>query len=275
MSETPSDRYTHGHHASVVGQHRRRTAEDAAAFLLPRLESGWSILDVGCGPGSITSGLARRVPEGHVTGIDVVEPVLAEARELASDGGLTNVTFEPGDVYALDYQDGAFDVAYAHQVLQHLTDPVRALREMKRVVRPGGYVAVRDADYGTMVHAPDTPELERWLELYHAVASRNGAEADAGRYLYGWLLAAGLDEVLMSTSSWVFQEPRQMLNWGDSWAERITRSALAEQAVEYGLASEEELEAIAAGWRSWARLPNAFFTFLHVEGLARVPGASD
>ena len=269
MPDTPTDRYTHGHHASVVGQHRRRTAEDAAAFLLPHLDPTMSILDVGCGPGSITVGLARRVPEGSVVGIDVVEQVLEDARELAAASDAPNVSFEAGDVYALAYEDSSFDVAYAHQVLQHLTDPARALRELRRVVKPGGLVAVREADYGTMVHAPDTEELHRWLQLYHAVAARNGAEADAGRYLSGWFIEAGFADIEMTASPWVFHEPRQILNWGESWADRVTGSALAEQAVEYGLATSEELEEIAEGWRRWARLPNAFFSFLHVEALGR------
>jgi ubiquinone/menaquinone biosynthesis C-methylase UbiE len=273
MSDTPSDTYTHGHHASVVDQHRRRTAEDAAAFLLPHLEPSMSILDVGCGPGSITVGLAQRVPAGHVTGVDVVEDVLEQARELAGDSGLGNLTFETGDVYALGYEDDRFDVAYAHQVLQHLTDPVRALRELRRVTKPGGFVAIRDADYGTMVHAPDVPEIHRWRDLYHAVATRNDAEADAGRYLNGWMLEAGFEDLQLSGSTWVFHEPRQVLNWGDSWANRITQSALASQAVEYGLATTEELEAIAEGWRRWARLPDAFFSFLHIEALGRTPVA--
>ena len=271
MTDTPNDRYTHGHHPSVVDQHRRRTAEEAAAFLLPHLEPSMSILDVGCGPGSITIGLARRVPNGRVTGIDVAEDVLEQARDLAADSAVDNVEFEQRDVYALDYRDDSFDVVYAHQVLQHLTEPDRALREMRRVLKPGGLLAVRDVDYGTMVHAPDSAEVARWLELYHDVASRNDAQADAGRYLYGWLLHAGFEEIEMSASTWVFHKPAQVLNWGDSWAERITRSAFATQAVEYGLATTDELEAIAEGWRRWARQPDAFFSFLHVEGLGRVP----
>jgi SAM-dependent methyltransferase len=214
------------------------------------------------------------VPDGRVTGIDVVADVLEEARELASDNGVANATFEQGDVYALAYEDDSFDVAYAHQVLQHLTDPTRALRELRRVLKPGGLVAIREVDYGTMIHAPDSPELVHWLELYHRVASRNGAEADAGRYLNGWLLDAGFEAIEMSASTWVFHQPPQLLNWGDSWAERTTESAFAEQAVEYGLATADELETIADGWRRWARSPNAFFSFLHVEGLGRPPDGS-
>ncbi len=266
----PGDRYTHGHHPSVVDQHRRRTAEDAAAFVLPRLASGMRILDFGCGPGSITLGLAQRVPQGQVVGIDVVPEVLEQARELAQTRGADNVRFERGDVYRLDYADNSFDVAYGHQVLQHLTDPVGALRELQRVVRPGGLVAVRDVDYGTMVHSPVDPMLVAWLDLYHEVTRRNGAEADAGRHLLRWMTEAGLSEPEMSASAWTFFRSRQTLNWGDSWARRTTESDFAQQAISYGLASAEELAAYAEHWRRWARQPSAFFCFLHVEGLAEV-----
>ena len=267
----PGDRYTHGHHESVVDQHRRRTAEEAAAFLLPRLSPAMRILDFGCGPGSITVGLAKRVPDGEVVGIDLVPEVLDQARELAAASDVRNLRLETGDVYALAYEDDSFDVAYGHQVLQHLSDPVGALRELRRVLRPGGLVAVRDADYGTMVHAPRDPRLDRWSELYHAVANRNDAQADAGRYLYGWLLEAGYRAPEMSSSTWTFYQPGQALNWGDSWAVRTTQSAFATQAIEYGLATRAELEEYATAWRQWARQPDAFFTFLHVEGLGTTP----
>src|ERR1700728_1048568 len=137
--------YTHGHHESVLRSHKWRTAENSAAYLLPHLAADATILDVGCGPGTITADLADRVPQGHVTGIDAAQEVIEQARAAAGDRG--NLDFATGDVYALDYPDGAFDVVHAHQVLQHLGDPVRALREMGRVTRPGGLVAARRAHF--------------------------------------------------------------------------------------------------------------------------------
>src|SRR5690606_34502425 len=117
--------------------------------------------------------------------------VVSQAEEARLERGTQNVSFEVGDVYALDQPDGTFDVVHAHQVLQHLTDPVAALVEARRVLRSGGLLAVRDSDYACKAWAPADPVLDRWLELYHQVTARNGAEADAGRYLLGWAHAAG------------------------------------------------------------------------------------
>ena len=154
---TPLERYTHGHHAAIVASHAQRTAENSAGFLLPYLERGQRLLDVGCGPGSITVDLAELVAPGPVVGVDREPAVLEGARRLGEERGLTNLTFEPADVYALPYPDDHVDVVYAHQVLQHLVDPVAALTEMRRVLRPGGVLAVRDSDYATMTHAPHEP----------------------------------------------------------------------------------------------------------------------
>ena len=120
-------RYTHGHHDSVLRSHRRRTAKNSAAYLLPLLAPGMSLLDVGCGPGTITVDLAPRVAPGPVVGVDRAAEVLAEADALLADRPATNVRFEPGDISGLAFADGTFDVVHAHQVLQHLADPVAAL----------------------------------------------------------------------------------------------------------------------------------------------------
>ena len=127
--------YTHGHHESVLRSHRWRTVENSAAYLVPALERGQRVLDVGCGPGTITVDLAARVAPGEVVGLDASAAVLELARAAADEAGVANVSFRTGDATALPFEDGSFDVVHAHQVLQHLSDPVAALREMRRVTR--------------------------------------------------------------------------------------------------------------------------------------------
>src|SRR5674476_1594575 len=148
-----TDVYTHGHHESVLRSHSWRTAANSAAHLLPYLREGQRLLDVGCGPGTITVDLAAHVAPGPVIGVDTSAEVLERARRHAAELGAP-VSFQVGDVYALDFPDASFDVVHAHQVLQHLTDPVAALREIRRVTRPGGVVALREGDYGAMTWYP-------------------------------------------------------------------------------------------------------------------------
>ena len=263
----PEDVYTHGHHPSVLRSHAWRTAGNSAAYLLPYLRPGLDLLDVGCGPGTLTVDLARRVAPGRAVGLDRSSEVVDEARRHAESAGVA-VELVPGDVYALDFPDASFDVVQAHQVLQHLTDPVAALREMRRVTRPGGLVAVRDSDYASFAWAPLAEELERWLAIYRAVARRNCAEPDAGRFLKGWARAAGFERVESTSSTWCFASPETTVWWGDLWAERCLHSAFAEQAERYGLATRAELAGVAAAWRRWSLEPDAWFAVLHGEVVA-------
>ncbi|WP_442902019.1 methyltransferase domain-containing protein [Geodermatophilus sp. FMUSA9-8] len=262
------DTYTHGHAEPVLQSHRWRTAENSAAYLLPHLRPGLDLLDVGCGPGTITVDLARRVAPGRVLGLDVSADPLDEARALAAREGVA-VTFAVGDVYALDLPDDSVDVVHAHQVLQHLTDPVAALREMARVCRPGGLLAVRDVDYAATTWFPADPGLDRWLELYGRVARANDAEPDAGRRLLSWAHAAGLRDVTASASSWCYASAAEREWWGRSWAGRATASAFAEQAVAYGLATRDELGELAAAWLRWAAADDGWLGMLHGELLVR------
>jgi 2-polyprenyl-3-methyl-5-hydroxy-6-metoxy-1,4-benzoquinol methylase len=267
------DTYTHGHADAVLQSHRWRTAENSAGYLLPHLRAGLDVLDVGCGPGTITVDLARRVAPGRVLGLDVVEDPLGEARALAGREGVP-VEFAVGDVYALDLPDDSFDVVHAHQVLQHLTDPVAALREMARVCRPGGLVAVRDVDYAATTWFPEDDGLVRWLDLYHRVARRNDAEPDAGRRLRAWAHAAGLRDLTASASTYCYASDAERRWWGDSWAGRATASSFAEQAVAYGLAGTDELADVAAAWQRWAAADDGWLGMLHGELLVRVGPSS-
>jgi ubiquinone/menaquinone biosynthesis C-methylase UbiE len=263
------DVYTHGHQDAVLRSHRWRTAENSAAYLLPHLRPGMRLLDVGCGPGTLTADLAAWVAPGDVLAVDVSAEVIAEAEAHARKVGAANLTFTVCDFRSAGLAAGSFDVVHAHQVLQHLRDPVGALTEMRRLVRPDGVVAVRDGDYSAMVWSPPDPLLDRWREIYLAVTRRNGAEADAGRRLLRWAREAGFQEIAFSTSNWTFATPGDRSWWSEMWAERTTSSAFGQQAVEYGIASAAELEEIAAGWRAWGALPDAVFIVVGGEILAR------
>jgi len=262
------DVYTHGHQESVLRSHRWRTATNSAAYLLPRLRAGQRLLDVGCGPATLTVDLARAVAPGEVLGIDTAESVILEASAHAADAGVANVSFRIGDFRDVGLETASFDVVHAHQVLQHLRDPVGALAAMAELTRPGGIVAARDSDYSGFMWAPADVCLDRWREIYLAVTRRNGAEADAGRWLLHWAHAAGLADAMYTSSTWTFSTSRDRAWWADLWAERCVSSSLATQAVAYGIADASELGSIAAGWRSWADQPDAVFVVVHGEVLA-------
>jgi len=263
--------YTHGHHESVLRSHTWRTAENSAAFLLPSLRAGQSLLDIGCGPGTITVDLARLVAPGPVVGLDASEEVVAQASAYAAESGteVDNLRFEVGDLYDLRYDDDSFDVIYVHQVLQHLTEPVAALVELRRVLRPDGVLAARDGDFGSFTWAPADPVLDRWMELYMAITARNGHNALIGRDLLATARRAGFADVTVSSSTWTYADPESRAWWGGLWADRIRYSRIADQAVQYGLSSADELEEIAQAFLRWAGSDDAMFMVPHVEILAR------
>ncbi|MFI0796974.1 class I SAM-dependent methyltransferase [Micromonospora rubida] len=264
--------YTHGHHESVLRSHRWRTAANSAGHLLPVLRPGLTVLDVGCGPGTITADLAALVaaPDGtgRVTAVEITPGALELARAEIGARRQGNVDFAVGDVHALPFPDDSFDIVHAHQVLQHVGDPVRALRELRRVCRPGGHIAVRDSDYGAFTWHPRRPALDEWLALYQRLARANGGEPDAGRRLLSWAHAAGLTDVTATSSTWCFATPQDRAWWGDLWADRVVDSALGHQALAAGV-DPEALARIAAGWRAWAAEPDGWLSILHGELLAR------
>jgi ubiquinone/menaquinone biosynthesis C-methylase UbiE len=265
MTDIP---YTHGHHESVLRSHRWRTADNSAAYLLPSLRPGSSLLDVGCGPGTITVDLARRVAPGRVVGLDTAEEIVAQARAEADIAGLPSLSFETGTVFDLRFADGTFDVIHAHQVLQHVGDPVAALVEMRRVCRPGGIVAARDSDYPGFRYFPEDPELDRAIAAYGALTRRNGANWDAGRRLLSWAHAAGFTTVVPTASVWCFATPVDREWWGGLWADRFLQSSLAEQLRSEELATAADLSSFAAAWRRWAASADGWFVALHGEVVA-------
>jgi ubiquinone/menaquinone biosynthesis C-methylase UbiE len=265
MSET----YQLGHHPSVVARHARRTVENAAAFLLPFLKPGMRLLDVGCGPGSITAGFAQRVAPGKTIGIDPSAEVIATARSLAGEATARNLSFEVGSIYEPRFAPGTFDAIFTHQVMQHLRRPVDALRQMRELLAPGGVLGVRVVDWGSAIFYPESEGVRRYVAFQFELARRNGGEPNAGRYLRRWLREAGFGETRLTTSTESVADTQATRDRAEMFADRVLRSGLAERALECGLATRSDLENIAAAWRAWGCDPDAFFCFSHIEAVAR------
>src|SRR5262249_8167290 len=153
-----------------------RTAAEHAAFLLPHLRPGMRVLDFGCGPGGITLGLAAAVAPGEAVGVDLAPAAIARARAAAREPGVATARFAVASVYALRFPDESFDAAFGRAVVQHLGDPVAALREVHRVLKPGGVVGVRDGDWGSQVRAPDAPLVAEARALYMRLWRHNGGD---------------------------------------------------------------------------------------------------
>lgn len=272
----PAERATyahHDHHASVVSQHARRTAQDSAAFLLPHLQPHFHVLDVGCGPGTITADLAELVSHGQVIGIDMAAAALVQARAHVDQRNLANVEFRQVDAHSLPFPDDHFDVVFCHQVLQHVKDPIRLLKEMKRVAKKGsGLVAAREADYKSFTWSPEPPALTAWAELYQKLAKANGGEPNAGRCLRQWARDAGFEpaQITTSWSSWSYVGDGAR-HWGEAWQDRALHSNFATGVLMHHLGTEDDLTAISEAWKAWAEDDNAFIVVPNGEILCLVP----
>ena len=262
------DVYVHGHHESVLRSHTWRTIENSAKYLERYLEDKSNLLDVGCGPGTITIDFAKRILEGSVLGIDISDEIIQKAQTASQEFGFDNCSFDTGNTYHLDFEDNTFDIVHAHQLLQHLTDPVAAIKEMRRVVRPGGVVALRDADYGGMVWAPTDPKLDEWMDLYQQMTKKNKVTANAGRYLFSWVTQASFSSVEVTSSTWTFSTPDTRQWWGGLWAERIQKSTFSEQVLEHELGTQDLLDGLSEAFRRWAEQPDGFFLVPHGEIIA-------
>lgn len=251
----------------------QRTAAQHAEFFVPHLRPGMQVLDVGCGPGSITLGLAELVAPGRVVGIDLQPSQIEQARGLARMRGVTNVCFELADVYHLPFADGVFDAAFAHGVLMHLGEPVRALQELRRVLRAGGVLGLRDPDLGAVLHAPITPLLEQWLQLRVRARQHNGGDAFVGRHHRRLLLQAGFVAAEASASVACAGLTEQVTRHGAflqaQWI-GLARTAIAQRWID-----DTTARAITTELDAWMRRPDAFAATVWCQAIGRVAHAAD
>jgi SAM-dependent methyltransferase len=157
-----------------------RSLESHAAFVLPLLERGLEVLDVGCGPGTITQGIAEHVLPGRVTAIDRDPAQVARASRLAEGREQTNVRFATASAYELPFPAASFDLVFSHALFEHLSNPRGALAEIRRALRPGGMVALCSPDWDSFELRESTPGAEAAIRDYRDLQEREGGDTRAG-----------------------------------------------------------------------------------------------
>lgn len=193
-----TETYTPGHTQNATDFMSQRSIESHGQFFLPYLSAGVSVLDCGCGPGSISLSIASLIAPGRVAGFDAGASQIEQANADAAEAGLTNAEFRTADVYTLPFDDATFDRVFSHALIEHLAEPQRAINEMCRVLKPGGYIGVCSPDWGGFVLAPPSDALTHAIDAYTALQTRNGGDVQAGRKLGSYLQTAGCQEIQMS-----------------------------------------------------------------------------
>lgn len=275
-SPAATDGYRMGYSKATTSSHASRTIHSDASFAIPHLKSHHKLLDVGCGPGTITIGFASLVDPsagGHVTGVDIGLPVIQSAQHIAESKGLSSVaTFQQGDVLAgLPFPDDSFDVVYTSQTLSHLAPipeaPVKALREIRRVLKPGGVLAARDA--AAIMFHPFREELQRcFLDRMFRVTG-----TPCGAYMQRYLRMAGWDmeiprKLQVGGGTTIVAGKEKCLWWRDTIGGRLAKGdPFRENWLRVGI-SEEECDESTEWISTWAETEDAWYGVLQSEVLA-------
>ncbi|KAK3669988.1 hypothetical protein LTR78_010160 [Recurvomyces mirabilis] len=256
-----------------VRHHEWRTATNSAAYLLPVLQQkaattpNLNLLDIGCGSSTITTSLASYLPaEGKITATDISPEILIKAQAFAEKAGVeSKIHFQTADIYALPFEDGAFDIVHASMVLSHLSDPVAAYKEMLRVTTPGGVVANRESDLTAWSYHPRLPGIEKFHRCHIAVHEAAKGQTTAGPRTLGWALKAGAkrEDVEVGCGTWMYATAEERAIWGGSMAERIRTGGMTTKIRELNLASEEEIQEMGDAWEEWIATEDACHGSLH------------
>jgi len=238
-----------------------RNVADYAEFLLPHLAPDFNVMDVGCGSGSISLGLAKTV--SHVIGVDLDEEDFTDARKYAAQHGIDNVEFQAGSVYSLDFPNDHFDACLCHSMLETLDRPLDGLREIKRTLKPGGVLGVACVEYGGLILAgPNEPLLRRFYSIRERLWETDHiADPYRGRALRGLLHAAGFANVVATTKYVCHGTNEAVKYFGLARAGDCRDDWYASSAQKHGQATSGDLNAMEHAWVEWSESPEAYAAF--------------
>ncbi|KAL8648916.1 MAG: hypothetical protein Q9210_004708 [Variospora velana] len=262
--------YSQGHSAEVVASHSARTVSNSAAFLLPHLRPHFSLLDIGCGPGTITSGFCTYLPEGTVTGLDLGDTVIEQAASSHPSTEYPNLKFEVGDIlHGLKYEDETFDVVYCHQTILHLPDPIRGMKEARRLLKPGGLLAMRESD--SLCWYPEFPGLMKYNECLNGMLRAAGAPGlSSARGLHAWARQAGFEreEMQVGAGTTVYSSPGERRWWAMIHVNRLKGEAVGGKMKSLGLVGDEGIEEMVRDLERWIDEADGWYAALQCEVIA-------
>ena len=265
--------YIHDYGDEYKRLHGGRTAVHDAAFFLPHLRPGMRLLDCGCGPGSITVGLAAVVAPGEVVAIDIAETQLESARRLAAQRQIENIQFRRGTIYELPVADASFDATFAHNVLEHLRDPDVALAEMYRVLKPGGVVGIRDDDWSAYLLEPTSTLRTLGIELILRGVEHNGGNFRSARHHVKLLREAGFVDIEGHASAGGSGTSESVNEFAAVLVRQLKDPVFEKIVLGEAWTDQHTLDSIAADVRAWAAEPDAFLAFVKCAAVGRRPRA--
>ena len=250
---------------------RRYTAEASAAYLLPHLRPGLRILDFGCGPGTISVGLAKAVAPGELHGIDMEESQVELARAVSKANGQDNAVFHTGDVTGMPFEDDSFDVAHCHNVLMHIPDTAAVLAEVKRVLKPGGIIGCREMICESSFTHPDFGVIRKAWDMFEDLLAADEGHPQMGKELKGHLVEAGFTNVRATGSVDVHSTPADVefiYGFANQW---FLSPEITEAAIKYGATTPELCNNIRTAYDRWKDHPAAICALVFGEAVAGKP----